>query len=78
MCLGSVPGAVATGTFFVYYFSTTMTKKSLDKFFTSLANSHTEEDVKYAYAKYFDIDYDTAHGHDLYTKTSHPVRRMQI
>ena len=45
-----------------------MTKKSLDKFFSSLAGSHTEEDVKHAYAKYFDIDYDTANRHDLYTK----------
>lgn len=45
-----------------------MTKKALDKFFSSLASSHTEEEVKHAYAKYFNIDYDTAHGHDLYTK----------
>lgn len=45
-----------------------MSKVSLDKFFASLANSHTEEDVKHAYAKYFDLEYDTAHRHDLYTK----------
>lgn len=45
-----------------------MTKKSLDKFFSSLGNAHTEEEVKFAYAKYFDLDYDTSHRHDLYTK----------
>ncbi|MEO6051906.1 MAG: hypothetical protein ABIP78_11320 [Pyrinomonadaceae bacterium] len=45
-----------------------MSKKTLDKFFASLAGSHTEEDVKNAYARYFDIDYDTANKHDLYTK----------
>jgi hypothetical protein len=45
-----------------------MTKKSLNKFFASLASANTEEDVKHAYARYFDLDYDTAHGHDLYTK----------
>ena len=45
-----------------------MTKKSIDKFFASLAGSHTEEDVKHAYARYFDLDYDTAQHNDLYTK----------
>lgn len=45
-----------------------MTKKALDKFFASLAGSHTEEEVKFAYAKYFDLDSDTSHRHDLYTK----------
>ncbi|MGI8409736.1 MAG: hypothetical protein ACR2M8_07655, partial [Pyrinomonadaceae bacterium] len=45
-----------------------MTKKALDKFFSSLANANTEEDVKNAYARFFSIDYDTAHKHDLYTK----------
>ena len=45
-----------------------MTKKSLDKFFATLAASRTEEEVKHAYAQYFSIEYDTAHGYDLYTK----------
>ena len=43
-------------------------QKSLDKLFSLLAGSHTEEDVKHAYARCFDIDYDTANRHDLYTK----------
>ncbi len=45
-----------------------MSKKSLDKFFASLASARTEEEVKFAYAKYFDLDYDTSHRHDLYHK----------
>ena len=45
-----------------------MSKKSLEKFLASLSNAHTEEEVKFAYAKYFDLDYDTSHRHDLYTK----------
>jgi len=45
-----------------------MSKKALDKFFSNIANVHTEEDVKNAYARYFRLEYDTAHKHDLYTK----------
>ena len=45
-----------------------MSKKSLEKFLATLASAHTEEEVKFAYAKYFDLDYDTSHRHDLYTK----------
>ena len=45
-----------------------MSKKTLDKFFGSLAAARTEEEVKFAYAKYFDLDYDTSHRHDLYHK----------
>lgn len=45
-----------------------MTKKKLELFIKSLSKCTTEEEVKYAYARYFGIDYDTAHGHDLYTK----------
>lgn len=45
-----------------------MSKKSLEKFFSSLASARTEEEVKFAYAKYFNLTYDTSHRHDLYTK----------
>lgn len=44
-----------------------MTKKALEKFFSSIAKCHTEEDVKNAYARYFKIEYNTAHKHDLFT-----------
>ncbi len=57
-----------SGSDWVLHVLTTMTKRALEKFFASLATANTEEDVKFAYAKYFGLDYDTAHRHDLYTK----------
>jgi len=42
-------------------------KVSLQKFLSLLDKSKTEEDVKGAYAKFFDIDYQTSARHDLYT-----------
>lgn len=45
-----------------------MSKKSLAKFLSSLQSAATEEEVKFAYAKYFNLDYDTKSRHDLYTK----------
>lgn len=48
-------------------FSANMTKKALEKFFSTIAKVNTEEDVKNAYARYFGIDYNTADKHDLYT-----------
>jgi hypothetical protein len=44
-----------------------MAQKDLNKFLASIKKGKTEEDIKNAYAKYFDIDYDTADKHDLYT-----------
>lgn len=42
-------------------------KYTPEKFKQQLEKSKTEEDVKAAYAKYFDIDYSTSDRHDLYT-----------
>lgn len=44
-----------------------MSKKTSTQFFESLRKSKTEEEVKNAYAKYFDIPYDTSDQLDLYT-----------
>jgi len=44
-----------------------MSKKELDRFFADLAKAKTEEEVKNAYAKFFDLAYDTADQIDLYT-----------
>jgi len=44
-----------------------MTKRSHLHFFEAIRKSKTEEDVKNAYAKYFDIAYDTSDRMDLYT-----------
>ncbi len=44
-----------------------MAKKSINKFLETIKISRTEEDVKNAYAKFFDITYDTSDRHDLYT-----------
>ncbi len=41
--------------------------KEYNKFKNNLAKSHTDEDVKNAYAKHFKIQYDTSDRHDLYT-----------
>jgi hypothetical protein len=39
----------------------------MTELFDALKNSKTEEDVKHAYAGYFDIPYNTSDRHDLYT-----------
>ena len=44
-----------------------MLKRSYLHFFESIRRSKTEEDVKNAYAKHFDISYDTSDRLDLYT-----------
>jgi hypothetical protein len=44
-----------------------MSQIDLNKFFDRIKKGKTEEDIKNAYAKYFDIMYDTADRHDLYT-----------
>ncbi len=44
-----------------------MSQIDLNKFIYAIAKGHTEEDIKNAYAKYFDISYDTSDRHDLYT-----------
>lgn len=44
-----------------------MAKNDSARFLQSIKNGKTEEDIKNAYAKFFDIDYDTADKHDLYT-----------
>lgn len=44
-----------------------MSSKDTQKFFNAIKKSKTEEDVKNAYAKFFDITYDTSDRHDLYT-----------
>lgn len=44
-----------------------MKKSDRQHFFKDLSLSRTEEDVKNAYARHFDIRYDTADRHDLYT-----------
>ncbi len=43
--------------------------KDYNQFVSELKKSNTEEDVKSAYARHFDITYDTAYKHDLYTPT---------
>jgi len=59
---------VRKNTVFVYYLLTATSKKTLAKFFSSLKSAATEEEVKFAYAKYFNLDYDTKLRHDLYTQ----------
>jgi hypothetical protein len=44
-----------------------MSKKTISHFFESIRKAKTEEEVKHAYAKYFDITYNTADRMDLYT-----------
>ena len=44
-----------------------MTIVKQNNFFNSIEKGKTEEDIKQAYAKYFDISYDTSDRHDLYT-----------
>jgi len=44
-----------------------MSNIDLNKFSNSIKKGKTEEDIKHAYAKFFDISYDTADRHDLYT-----------
>ena len=44
-----------------------MSAIDLNKFFISINRGKTEEDIKYAFAKFFDISYDTSDQHDLYT-----------
>lgn len=44
-----------------------MSKQTYTKFITLLQKAATEEDVKAAYAKYFEIEYQTSSRHDLYT-----------
>lgn len=40
----------------------------LNKFFNSIQKGKTEEDIKNAYVKFFDIPFDSSDKHDLYTK----------
>jgi hypothetical protein len=44
-----------------------MSKTDVNKFFNLIAKGKTEEDIKNAYAKYFELTYDTSDRHDLYT-----------
>ena len=44
-----------------------MSQKDLNRFLNSINKGKTEEDIKYSFAKYFDISYDTSDRHDLYT-----------
>ena len=44
-----------------------MTIVKQNNFFNAIEKGKTEEDIKQAYAKYFDISYDTSDRHDLYT-----------
>ncbi len=44
-----------------------MAKHDSIKFFHAIKNGKTEEDIKHIYAQYFDIKYNTADKHDLYT-----------
>ena len=44
-----------------------MSQNNNNKFLKALKKGKTEEDIKAAYAKYFEIAYDTADRHDLYT-----------
>lgn len=43
--------------------------KDYNHYVNDLKKSSTEEDVKSAYARHFDITYDTSYKHDLYTPT---------
>ncbi len=45
-----------------------MIAAALNKFYASIAKCKNEEEIKNAYARFFDITYDTADYHDLYTK----------
>jgi hypothetical protein len=45
-----------------------MSKVNVNRFFTSLEKAKKEEEVKYAYAKFFNLDYNTSDDHDLYTE----------
>lgn len=45
-----------------------MTAAALNKFYASIVKGKNEEEIKNAYARYFDISYDTSDHHDLYTK----------
>lgn len=40
---------------------------TFEEFKKELDAAQTEEAVKSVYAKYFNLSYDTTHGHDLYT-----------
>ena len=44
-----------------------MSKPEINKFIIALQKGKTEEDIKNAYAKHFDIQYDTSERIDLYT-----------
>ncbi len=44
-----------------------MSNIDLNKFLYTVKKGKTEEDIKHAYAKFFDISYDTSDRHDLYT-----------
>jgi hypothetical protein len=44
-----------------------MAPTETNKFFNNLQKAKKEEEVKNAYAKYFNLDYDTSDAHDLYT-----------
>jgi hypothetical protein len=44
-----------------------MAPTEINKFFNNLQKAKKEEEVKNAYAKFFNLDYDTSDAHDLYT-----------
>ena len=44
-----------------------MSEIELNRFLNNVKKGKTEEDIKHAYAKYFNINYDTSDRHDLYT-----------
>jgi len=44
-----------------------MSAIALNRFLNAINKGKTEEDIKNAYAKFFDISYDTSDRHDLYT-----------
>lgn len=44
-----------------------MSNIDLNNFLYTINKGKTEEDIKHAYAKFFDISYDTSDRHDLYT-----------
>jgi hypothetical protein len=44
-----------------------MSQINSNRFFANLEKASKEEEVKNAYAKFFDLDYNTSNDHDLYT-----------
>jgi hypothetical protein len=44
-----------------------MSQININRFFANLEKAKKEEEVKFAYAKFFNLDYNTSNDHDLYT-----------